>query len=164
MNIIYNGLSSSHTYELMVSATNGDETEQSDDGDVIVNLNYQSANAVHPSTFSGIRPTTYKWESIGQKVAYTPDDGSFTYAKEELGNGNEHTVSTNKQVEWYIWGKDTRYIYLLGTRKETNIGVPGAVVLYGYKGYNNGVYYIDEICKTFYINNKIVSVAIGLKI
>ena len=154
---VYEGLTANKMYEIKITAE--DSSGAALEKEEKVNFYHAIETAVaHPTTFTGIHPTTYTWESIGQKVEYTPEEGTTSIPANYVGYEQKQDFQTNKDLEWYIWGKDSRYLYIITD------GYANFLYLAGYGAYNNSVYYLDEICNKCYSNSSIRAVARNLKI
>ncbi len=89
-------------------------------------------------------------EYIGAEVTgYTPtgESENCTLGTENTGYESPQTF-TRKEMKWRVWDFDGNTLRL--------IGEPTDEILYlkGVKGYNNGVWAMDHICKELYSNNR----------
>ena len=87
----------------------------------------------------------------GDYVTYTPDPASTDAIITELGTysgSTANTSSTLTQEEGIKW----RVLDVVDGKVRLISEVPttSKVTLYGYNGYNNAVYLLDETCKTLY--------------
>ncbi len=95
---------------------------------------------------------------IGDYVNYTPDED--TYSKEKLtedytGNTdssyNDSDLKTNTDLKWRVLGVDANGCLTLISDKPTT----ESVYFKGAKGYNNGVYILNDVCEKLYSNTEL---------
>ncbi len=91
-------------------------------------------------TTSGLDSNT---DTEGNKIAGVADDGSQTFIAEEMS--------------WRVWDYDGNTLRIIGDPTTAKLTLKGAA------GYNNGVWAIDNICKTLYSNEAKGAIATNLK-
>ena len=85
-------------------------------------------------------------------------DGKYTPEDEYTGRESSDTEQGKFETEglgWRIWGIDDNNVYLISA-KVTSAGL----YLKGAQGYNNGVYILNEICKTCYTDSNYAGVEV----
>lgn len=97
---------------------------------------------------------------VGDYVDYTPQNMTTSYVVEKKYSGHENMVYEQENLTWRILSIDEnkKTVDIIGTPTE------GLVYLDGSIGYNNGVYLINDLCSTFYSNQKLGATARNLKI
>ncbi len=98
-------------------------------------------------------------EYVGAKVTgYSPAEGtgSCTVEKEKTGHDTNQTFNT-ESISWRVWDYDGSTLRIIGDPTEKKLTLKGAA------GYNNGVWAIDNICKTLYSNEDKGAIATNLK-
>lgn len=105
-------------------------------------------NAKNETITSGVTVATKEKAKpqVGDYVNYQPDTVSTSYSlsKTYSGWGSDQTIS-QETLEWRVLKVHTDgSMDLIGTPTSQNVEFDGAV------GYNNGVYLMHDICKTFY--------------
>ena len=102
-----------------------------------------------------------KTPQVGDIVSYTPETPSTGYdlSKEKNGFGSQTIDGTYDPTTWKIMEVDENgnITKLLGIGART-------VALFGEKGYNNGVYLLNDICKSRYGNASLGATARSLTI
>ncbi len=96
--------------------------------------------------------------NIGDYVNYTPEKGQYTVDgnisgyTEENGEKIDQVFETEEDMKWRIWSYDNDTITLISENETTISGIndDGTLYLEGAKGYNNGVYILNELCKACY--------------
>ena len=86
-------------------------------------------------------------EYVGAEVTgYTPTKNkkSYTISTEDSGWDSEQTVSY-EELTWKIWDFDGTNLRIISEKPTAE-----KLKLKGAKGYNNGVYLMNDICKKFY--------------
>ncbi len=89
---------------------------------------------------------------IGDVINYTPDttEESYELTSEMSGNG-ENQIIKKETYTWKVLSINDNSVDIMGVptsgMQEVHFG-DGT-------GYNNGVYYLDDICKTLYSNSKL---------
>ena len=74
---------------------------------------------------------------------------SSGYTPNPIYAGDSSSASfTTESLGWRIWGIDANNIYLISATPTTK-----TLKLGGAQGYNNGVYILNEICRTCYTDN-----------
>ena len=102
----------------------------------------------------GENPTTGKIPEemqVGDVVHYTPvtTETSYKLTSDKSGYDTDQTI-TQQNLTWKVLGKNADSVEIMGVPTEG-----GEVSLKGATGYNNGVYLLDEMCKTLYSNIKL---------
>ena len=104
---------------------------------------------------------------IGDYVNYTPKPEKSTYESSKLGqdytgstSNSSTTLETESNLKWRVLGVDGNGCLTLISDQKTskNIYFSNA------KGYNNGVYILNDICKTLYSNTELGVTARSLTI
>ena len=98
-------------------------------------------------------------EYVGAEVTgYTPTGTSetCTLVTENTGYESPQTF-TRKEMTWRVWDFDGNTLRLIGEPTEEKLNLKGV------KGYNNGVWSMDHICKELYSNEEIGATATTLK-
>ena len=111
------------------------------------------------------------WEKIladvanpGDYVEYIPDVVSADYVLKDLeqysgtSNNTLSTLVQERDLKWRVLDIKDGMVRLISDGPTTS-----TIALYGAKGYNNGVYLIDEACKTLY-NSSLAQGVQNLKI
>jgi type II secretory pathway pseudopilin PulG len=92
--------------------------------------------------------------SVGDYINYSPDSGEYelstlaTYSGSSLNTGNDEgkiTTSDMGEVEWQVLR-----MYDDGSMDIISTPTTKSIWLYGTLGYNNGVYLLNDICRTLY--------------
>jgi len=126
---------------------------------------YDSINYTDINTYSEIEDVEMVYEveerqiKVGDYVAYTPTSAiwdwsatvnGITYQKYSGSTNNTGTLTT-EPLNWRILDIDklTGEVTLISDVNTTST----SVYLSDFNGYNNGVYLLDEICKTLYSGN-----------
>ena len=136
-------------YDSLEDYTKGIESSDQNDGpskwaeDTEGNIKYEGKD-------SGIK--------IGDYVNYKPVPETTTYESSKLGknytgsssNGSDG-LTTDKTLNWRVLGVDAKGCLTLISDKPTTKDV----YFEGAKGYNNGVYILNDICKTLYSNTEL---------
>ena len=150
----YEGLEASTTYYFRVTVTDNAGWSSSNDG----KINETTEEA-------GITPTE---SMIGKTVAgYNPKLNTTTGTKGGTTNSSGYTPDsqyagtsssepfTTENLGWRIWGLDSNNIYLISaTATSATLRLSGA------QGYNNGVYILNEICRTCYTDSNYSGVSV----
>ncbi len=102
---------------------------------------------------------------IGDYVNYTPKTETTTYSKDKLGEKYTGSTSnksdlTTKTLKWRVLGADANGCLTLISYGS----IGGAFYFSSATGYNNGVYILNDICKTLYSNNDLGITARNLTI
>ena len=97
---------------------------------------------------------------VGAYITYSPDVvDNYTVKAEYTGQEKTSTISQNKNMHWRIFKVEDDYIEIIATvPTEENLSLSGAM------GYNNGVYLLNDICKTLYSNNSLNAVGRSITI
>ncbi len=86
-------------------------------------------------------------EEIGKYVDYTPVSGNFTASSTYTGRTNQN-FSTDTSLKWRIlFSEDNKLTLISDTTSSATLS------LGNYNGYNNGVYLLNEACRTMYSNS-----------
>ncbi len=97
---------------------------------------------------------------VGAYITYTPDVvGDYTVNAEYTGQERVLTISQNKNMHWRIFKVEDDYIEIIAT-----VPTEEGLALSGAMGYNNGVYLLNDICKTLYSNNALGAVGRSITI
>lgn len=101
---------------------------------------------------------------IGDYVKYTPDTASTSGILTELNTysgSSDNTTDTLKQesLNWRVLDIKDGQVRLI-----SEIPTNSKISLYGAKGYNNGVYLLDKVCKQLYNSSNYASTVQNLKI
>lgn len=96
---------------------------------------------------------------VGDYITYTPDNGNYTLSSEYSGESTNQDLSTDTTLKWLVASieKDGSVLLISSTSANT-------IKMKDLQACNNGVYLINDICKTLYSSSKIGAVARGLKI
>ena len=100
-------------------------------------------------TITGYNPSFNKEADV---QAGTIKDGTYTPLDEYTGRKSLHEEQgafDTESLGWRIWGIDENNIYLISAEPTLTV-----LILSGAQGYNNGVYILNEICKTCYTDSK----------
>ncbi len=88
--------------------------------------------------------------NIGDYVNYTPTSSTYSLDKLDAdytgSTSNTSDLTTQTELKWRILGVDKNGCLTIISDKPTS----NAVYFQGAKGYNNGVYILNDICKTLY--------------
>ncbi len=119
---------------------------------------YKEAQSEEEESIRQIATQLYS-EYVGAKVeGYSPAEGtgSCTVEKEKTGHDTNQTFST-ESISWRVWDYDGNTLRIIGDPTEDTLALKGAA------GYNNGVWAIDQICRTLYSNEEKGAIATNLK-
>ncbi len=104
----------------------------------------EDGNIMYEGKTSGLK--------IGDYVDYTPIPATTTYSKDKLGEsytGYDNAEDlTTEDLKWRILGVDKNGCLILISNKPTS----KLIYFQNAKGYNNGVYILNDICATLYSN------------
>ena len=89
---------------------------------------------------------------IGDYVNYTYDTSSYTLKKEVSGYGSDQNVIPASGILWRVMNINSDGSVDLISNK---VGATANIRIRGAKGYNNGVYILNDICKTMFSNSKL---------
>ena len=95
--------------------------------------------------------------NIGDYVDYTPEPEESTYSSDKLkenytgSSSNDPDGLTTDDLKWRVLGVDEKGCLTLISDKPTTKDV----YFKGAKGYNNGVYILNDICEKLYSNTKL---------
>ena len=97
---------------------------------------------------------------VGDYVAYTPDTTQSSYSLSSIYSGYTANQTINKEnLSWRVFSiNDDGTVDLISSTPTT-----GKIGLGGSLGYNNGVYFLNDICTKLYSNKKINATARNLK-
>ena len=125
-------LSDNGLFSKTKEATEKYKQEQSDEEDII----------------SQIATQMYSDEYVGAEVTgYTPTgDSSCTIDSNASGYNNTQTFNRDESMAWKVWDFDGTTLRIIGNPTSEALHLVGA------KGYNNGVWAMDYICKELYSN------------
>ncbi len=131
---------------------------QSDEEDAIRQISTQLYSEYVGATVEGYSPADNKSgvkiekttsgldsnkDSEGKEITGVADDGSQTFEAEEMS--------------WRVWDFDGSILRIIGDQTTAKLKLKGAA------GYNNGVWAIDNICRTLYSNEAKGAKATNLK-
>ena len=108
---------------------------------------------------SGVNTKSDKLK-VGAYITYSPDVvDAYTVKAEYTGQEKVSTISQNKNMHWRIFKVEDDYIEIIAT-----VPTEEGLTLSGAMGYNNGVYLLNDICKTLYSNNSLNAVGRSITI
>lgn len=87
---------------------------------------------------------------IGDYVNYKPTNGTYKVESIYTGlkSGNDQTFSTESDLKWRVWSVDNNNLCLISDKVTTQ-----KLKLQSWRGYNNGVTLLDNICDRCYKNS-----------
>ncbi len=93
--------------------------------------------------------------NIGDSISYIPSSTQSTYSSEKLGKaytGSESNtdITQDSSLQWKVLGVDGGCLTII-SEKPTSTNI----YLEGEKGYNNGVYILNDICEKLYSNSNL---------
>ncbi len=96
--------------------------------------------------------------NIGDYVDYKPEPETTTYESTKLGKDYTGSTSnssnlTTDDLKWRVLGVDTKGCLTLVSDMPDSKN--GYIYFEGAKGYNNGVYILNDICEKLYSNTKL---------
>lgn len=97
---------------------------------------------------------------IGAYIEYTPDTAeAYSVKAEYTGQEKVSTISQNSNMHWRVFKVEDDYIEIIAT-----VPTEEGLALSGAMGYNNGVYLLNDICKSLYSNNSLNAVGRSITI
>lgn len=97
---------------------------------------------------------------VGAFIQYSPDaTEAYSVKPEYTGQEKVSTISQNKNMHWRVFKVEDDYIEIIAT-----VPTEEGLALSGAMGYNNGVYLLNDICKTLYSNNSLNAVGRSITI
>ena len=133
------------------TGTQQDEIDANDDIDTLEQgkqVSFDVSVIATQADSTGVNQKLAKMVEVGDYVNYTPTTVSTPYQITQTYSGSNSTQSiTQENLSWRVMKKDeiTGEVILIADAPTTQtIEFGGAV------GYNNAVYYLNDICKTFY--------------
>ena len=136
-----------------------------DEKDIILGNEEKGIKATGQITI-GSRTIVFKEKSIsdyvyvGDRVDYHPQTDITTYSIEEKYSGYPDTTYNQEELEWTVFNirEDGKIELISASPTTSKIGLKGA------RGYNNGVYILNNLCSTLYSNPHIGATTRSLNI
>ena len=148
--------------KIAANLANGDEKLDTDDIMKMIKVyNGESINIVDKVPEGSIEPKKISdYVKIGDYVEYTPQSEITAYTVESKYSGyNEDLQNIQNNLKWRVLNVNED-----GTIDLISDDVCGYLRLSGALGYNNGVYLLNDYCKTLYSNSSIGATARSLNI
>lgn len=151
-------------FSLFITSSNKN-TIQSSEIDKIKEEYQESVDNIDQIYSDTVSKNITNYLKIGDYVNYTPDTNTVGYTTDKLSEsitGSTKNSSTIKQdtLKWRVLNIDENGEIDLISEKPTN-----QTVSFGdARGYNNGVYVINDICKSLYSNSNLGIIARSLNL
>ena len=142
-------------FSLFITSSNKN-TIQSSEIDKIKGEYQESVDNIDQIYSDTVSKNITNYLKIGDYVNYTPDTNTAGYTTDKLSSaitGSNNNTSAIKQdsLKWRIMNIDASGRVDLISEEPTSESVHFS----GARGYNNGVYVINDICKSLYSNNSL---------
>ncbi len=133
---------------------------QSEEEDAIRQISTQLYSEYVGATVEGYSPADNESGVIIDKITSGLDNKNDNEGKEIANENIQEDLSQifhAENMNWRVWDFDGNTLRIIGDPTEATLTLKGAA------GYNNGVWAIDNICKTLYSNEAKGAIATNLK-
>ena len=143
-------------FSLFITSSNKN-TIQSSEIDKIKEEYQESVDNIDQIYDIALNKNTTNLLKVGDYVNYTPEVEETTYGVEKLGpditgsSNNKSAITQDSSMKWKILNIDASGRVDLISEMPTS----QSVYFSGVRGYNNGVYVINDICRSLYSNSSL---------